>query len=87
MTIQCDITGERYVFLQDGTGNVQMPDGYYKPWNELWLDIIRVNYYAGYVVFKDGTIKCALEANAYVEQYDGALEAEINEMFNEPTFK
>ncbi len=87
MTIKCDITGDKYIFLEDFIGSVMLPSGHIEPWQNIFLDIIKVNYHSAYIVFKDGTIKCALEANMYVSQYDGALEAEINEMYNELTFE
>lgn len=73
-----EVTGEVYEFLDDFMGNVLLPDGSYAPYRVIFPEIKKVNHYAGYVVLKDNTIRCSLEANPYIAQYQGCDESEVN---------
>ncbi len=50
-------------------------------------EILKIEYNAGYVVMKDGTIRCSLEANMNVAAFDGCLESEmLNDIYNNVTY-
>ena len=73
-------TNEKIELLNDFMGYVRYPERNNRCEfrHKVLPDIQSINWNMGYVVKKDGTIVCALEASMYIAQYEGCKENEIN---------
>ena len=66
-----------FEILEDYMNNVVMPDGEVQHISSALPDVKTVNHISGYVVIKDGTIRCSLGCSDYIATYDGCKETEI----------
>lgn len=69
--------GIRFTLLNDFMQHVKFPNGTFVLRQVSFPDIESINWHAGYLVKKDGTIVCSEQANNYIAQFDGCKENEI----------
>lgn len=70
-----------FEILEDFMNNVIMPDGKVQHISSALPDVKTVNHTSGYIVMKDGTIRCSLGCSNSVATYDGCKEIEILQMW------
>ena len=70
-----------FEILEDFMNNVIMPDGKVQHISSALPDVKTVNHTSGYIVMKDGTIRCSLGCSQSVATYDGCKETEILQMW------
>lgn len=73
-----EATDTRIEILDDFMCNCKLPDGSYAPTKSVFPDIQRIDHTCGYVVLKDGTIKCSTGCSSSIAQFDGCKESEIH---------
>lgn len=73
-----EVNNLTFTVLNDFMGNVQFEDGSYAPIKSVFPQVKSVNHHSGYVVMKDGTIRCSLGCNMYVAQFDGCHETSVS---------